>query len=198
MYMRTIAPRRYVRSGGARVIRVPRVAGMAGFFTPAAQISGAILGSDAYYGLPPGYPCYDQTHDPGMIHGGATTDAWMLSNVTTNLSPSETACVAGALLKINPPQLPPNYNPATGTCGDQPCDLGKQVNTVIPCADGSLDCQPADPNACAGYCSIPFANYFSPTFATDCVGCPKSNLNIFLIVGAAVVGGLVLANMSRI
>lgn len=180
------------RRDGLRVIRIPRSVGVGGFFTPAADIPGALPLTDASYGLPPGYPCYDTTHDNGKIHGGATTDAWMLSNVVTALSASEAACLAGQLVKINPPGTP-NVDPVTGLLIPP-----TQTNTPIPCADGSLDCQPANPNACSGYCALPFANYFSPTYATDCVGCAPSNSNasLFLIIGAAIVGGLVLSNFS--
>jgi hypothetical protein len=176
----------------ARSRRIRPVRGVGGFFFPAADIPGALPLTDASYGLPPGYPCYDTTHDNGMIHGGATTDAWMLSNVTTALSNAESECLAGRLVRINPP-TPPVVDPETGLLTP-----GTQTNTPIACADGSLDCQPANPSACAWYCGIPLANQISPTFATDCAGCPSSNLSTFLIVAAAVVGGLMLANVSRI
>ena len=175
---------------GARRLRPVR--GVGGFFTPAADLPGAIPFSDAGYGLPPGYPCYDTTHDNGMIHGGSTTDSWMLSNVTTALSASEVACLAGQLVTVNPP-APPVTDPSTGLLTP-----GPQTNTPIPCADGTLNCQPVNPAACAWYCGLPFAAQISPTFATDCVGCAPSNLSTFLIVAAAVVGGLMLANVSRI
>jgi|SRR5579863_1524362 len=188
-------------------IRSPKVAmlpgrrrrGLAGFLTPATgNLPGATPLNDATLGLPEGWPCYDSTHDPGLIHGCSTVDSFFFSNCTTALSPSETACLAGQLTNLNP-STPINYDPQTGTA--QPgtdLELGPVVTSPLPCAGGGVDCQPIDQTACAWYCNLPFASDLSPTFGTDCVGCAPSSLSSFLMIGAAiVVGALLLAAVKR-
>jgi hypothetical protein len=173
--------------------------GFAGFLTPATgNIPGATPLNDATLGLPAGFPCYDSTHDPGLIHGCSTVDSFFFSNCTTALSAAESACLAGQLTNLNP-STPTNYNPETGTAVSG-TDLSPApvVTSPIPCAGGGVDCQPIDTSACAWYCNLPFASSLSPTFDTDCVGCAASNLSPFLMIGAAViVGVLLLAAVQR-
>ena len=169
-----------------------------GLVTPQFQ-SGSLF-TDGSYGLAPGSPCYDTTHDNGMIHCGSTVAGWFLSNVTSNCSAYEQSCASGSLVTVNPPSTPIGYNPATGTGANPDVPLTPAPSTLsqIPCADGSTgSCQPADPNACSWYCGIPFASTFSPTYTTDCVGCTPNSTSTFILFGLAAFAGILLIEMAK-
>lgn len=149
--------------------------------------------SDCAIGVQPSDACYDATHDAGKVHCGSWVDSLFFSNVVTACSVSEQACAQGKLANVNPPGAPQNYDPQTGEAvpGTTLSPVPATV-TQIACADGSAPPCNQNDTACAWYCNLPFASTLSPTYGSDCVQCAPSGLSTFLIVGGAVILGMVL------
>lgn len=152
--------------------------GVGGFLTPDAPICNVPL-ADCWYGLAPGAPCYDATHDAGMIHGGATVDSMFLSNVTTRLSQYELDCLAGKLVNVNPPSTPIGYDPSNPSA---PLEPAPSIPTPILCADGTAGpCQTPATGACSSFlCGLPFASLVD----SDCSFCETTTVGKVVFYGA--------------
>ena len=171
------------------------VAGVDGLFSPAASTCPSSMAavSDCAIGIPPGDACYDATHDNGKVHCGSGVDSLFFSNVVTACSASEQNCAQGVLKQINPPSVPQNYNPQTGEANPgTTLTPAPATPSDFTCADGTQPPCNTNESACAWYCNLPFASSLSPTYGSDCMGCAPSGLSSFLIIGSAVVLGLIM------